>query len=187
MRLIHERLENIRIRQTYDLEDFLGVLSLIEIGEDVAEAQCGEAVRLVVGQNLQILIVSFDQKAILLPVGIIFHIDGVLERNVGQSEEAVGIISNNLLDYKLKFITRFADETVVQKEFTFEAMLVNWCLKLRFTSLINPIDTPVEIAALPGEISQSEVGVDVVWLFGDDLFIFAVAVIVLMLNLMPVS
>ena len=66
-------------------------------------------------------------------------------------------------------------------------MLIDRCLKFRFAGLINPVDAPVKIAAFPSEIGQSEVCVDVVWLLGDDLFILTVAVIVLMLNFMPVG
>ena len=58
----------------YQLIDLLGIIYLVEKCQNVGHSKAGKAITLIVGQNVQVLIVGFSNKAILLVVALPFTI-----------------------------------------------------------------------------------------------------------------
>ena len=87
--LVHVGVIYVWIGLAHKLVDLLGVLVFVKEGEDVGNSEARKAVVLVVRQNIKVLVISFDQKFILLVILICFALDSFFECNISQTQEAI--------------------------------------------------------------------------------------------------
>ena len=116
-------------------------------------------------------------------MSVILHVYSIFERNIRQTKEAVRVIPHDFFDDKFELVAGLLDESGVQQKFAFEAVLVDGCFEFALAGLVDPVHAPFEVAALAGEVGQSEVCIDVVGLLSDDLLVFVAAVVTLAVEL----
>jgi len=149
----------------------LSVLGFVEEGEDVGNAEAGEAIRLIVCQNVEILVVSLDEESVLLAVALVFAVQGIFEGDVGQAQEAVGVIADHTLQHEFELGACFVQSAHVEKYLAFEAVLVHWSLCPALAGFIDPVQASVEVSAFSRQVRQPQECVDIIRLLADYLLV----------------
>lgn len=114
-------------------------------------------------------------------------VQGVLEGDIGQAEEAVGVVADQALHDELEGITGLLQPTHVEEDLALEAVLVDGRLCSALARFVDPVQASVEVSSLASKVGEPQEGVDVVGLLRDDLLVEVVRLVELVLALVQVG